>query len=94
MNFVDNDYQNNWKTNESAQRVSSPQIMMEKRDTVDRAGMDAVKEVGLYKIFGPNVEKKGDDPEKFASYYSKDPNDPLYKKIAGVLIKIYDENNK
>ena len=94
MNFVENDYQTNYKTNESAQRVSSPQIMMEKRDTVNIAGMDAVKEVGLYKIFKPNVEKKGDDPERFDSYYSKDPNDPLYKEIAGVVIKFYDENNK
>ena len=94
MNFIDNDYQNNWKTNESAQRVSSPQIMMEKRDTINAAGMDAVKEVGLYKIFLPNVVKNGGDPEKFASYYSQDQNDPLYKKIAGVVIKFYDENNK
>tara|TARA_B100001093_G_scaffold513543_1_gene585693 strand:+ start:913 stop:1389 length:477 start_codon:yes stop_codon:yes gene_type:complete len=91
---MNDDYQNNWKTNEAAQKVSSPQIMMEKRDTVNRAGMDAVKEVGLYEIFKPNVEEKDDDPEKFASYYSKDPNDPLYKKIAGVVIKFYDENNK
>ena len=75
---MNDDYQNNWKTNEAAQRVSSPQIMMEKRDTVNRAGMDAVKEVGLYKIFKPNVEEKGDDPEKFSSYYSQDQNNPLY----------------